>query len=172
MANPDITLPYLFCRLEFLGDAILDFVVTQRIYRDHPNMDPGELTDLRIALVSNVNLAVAAVRLGIHKFLEHTDPNLWSFINNFSEAVSMGVSNIWKLEHDFNEREEMLSYKVLGDMLEAIIGAIFVDSGGVTSIVTAVIYRLLEREFEAYGKDLPVDPVRMMHELYPDLEVS
>ncbi|KAL5106826.1 Dicer-like protein 1 [Taenia crassiceps] len=159
-------------RLEFLGDAILDFVVTQRIYRDHPNMDPGELTDLRIALVSNINLAVVAVRLGIHKFLEYTDPNLWCFINNFSDAVTKGVSNIWKLEHDFNERKEMLSYKVLGDMLEAIIGAIFVDSGGATSIVTGVIYHLLEREFEAYGKSLPMDPVRMMHELYPDLEIA
>lgn len=41
----------------------------------------------------------------------------------------------------------MLSYKVLGDMLEAIIGAIFVDSGGATSIVTGVIYLLLGREF-------------------------
>lgn len=58
----------------------------------------GELTDLRIALVSNINLAVVAVRLGIHKFLEYTDPNLWTFINNFSDAVSKGVSNIWKLE--------------------------------------------------------------------------
>ncbi|KAH9278438.1 Endoribonuclease dcr-1 [Echinococcus granulosus] len=159
-------------RLEFLGDAILDFVVTQRIYKDHPNMDPGELTDLRICLVSNINLAVVAVRSGIYKFLEYLDPNLWSFINSFSDAVSKGVCNVWKLEHDFNERNEMLSYKVLGDMLEAIIGAVFVDSGGVTSVVTGVIYHLLGREFEAYGKDLPMDPVRMMHELYPDLEIS
>ncbi|CDI97990.2 DiCer Related family member dcr 1 [Echinococcus multilocularis] len=159
-------------RLEFLGDAILDFVVTQRIYKDHPNMDPGELTDLRICLVSNINLAVVAVRSGIYKFLEYLDPNLWSFINSFSDAVSKGVCNVWKLEHDFNERNEMLSYKVLGDMFEAIIGAVFVDSGGVTSVVTGVIYHLLGREFEAYGKDLPMDPVRMMHELYPDLEIS
>ena len=41
----------------------------------------------------------------------------------------------------------MLSYKVLGDVFEALIGAIFVDSGGATSVVTGVIYRLLEREF-------------------------
>lgn len=85
-------------RLEFLGDAILDFVVTQRIFRDQPNMDPGEVTDLKISLVSNVNLAVICIRKGIYKFLEHMDNNLWVFIKNFQNAVSQNSSNIWELE--------------------------------------------------------------------------
>ena len=88
-----------FFRLEFLGDAILDFVVTQRIYRDHPNMDPGQLTDLRTALVSNVNLAVITVRLGIHKYLDYVDQNLSDYIRSFSDAVSnREINNIWQLE--------------------------------------------------------------------------
>lgn len=100
-------------RLEFLGDAILDFVVTQRIYRDHANMDPGDLTDLRIALVSNINLAVVCVRTGIYKFLEHSDSNLWAFINSFKNAMSENTSNIWQLE-------------VSGSFLFSVLPALFV----------------------------------------------
>ncbi|KAM3183257.1 hypothetical protein ACTXT7_010703 [Hymenolepis weldensis] len=159
-------------RLEFLGDAILDFVVTQRIFRDHPNMDPGEVTDLKIALVSNISLAVICVRKGIYKFLEHSDNNLWAFINNFKEVVSRNSCNIWQLEHECNQHNETLSYKVLGDMVEAIIGAIYVDCGGVTSVVTSVIYNLLENEFEEYSKGPPMDPVRLLHETYPDLKIT
>nr|CUU99449.1 hypothetical transcript [Hymenolepis microstoma] len=159
-------------RLEFLGDAILDFVVTQRIFRDHPNMNPGELTDLKIALVSNINLAVICIRKGIYKFLEHMDNNLWTFINNFKNAALQNFSNIWQLEHECNKRNESLSYKVLGDMVEAIIGAIYVDSGGVTSIVTSVIYNLLGNEIREYSKSPPMDPIRLMHKTYPDLKIS
>ncbi|KAM7534140.1 hypothetical protein Aperf_G00000110356 [Anoplocephala perfoliata] len=71
-----------------------------------------------------------------------------------------------------NQHNETLSYKVLGDMLEAIIGAVFIDCGGVTSIVTGVIYNLLQKEIEAYGKKIPVDPVRLMYEEYPGMEIT
>ena len=48
----------------------------------------------------------------------------------------------------------MLSYKVLGDVLEAIIGAIFVDCGGTMPVITCLIYHLLEREFGASSHPL------------------
>ena len=50
----------------------------------------------------------------------------------------------------------MLYCKVLGDVFEAIIGAIFVDSAGAALVVTSVIYRLLEREFGASISALPM----------------
>ncbi|VDO04032.1 unnamed protein product [Rodentolepis nana] len=159
-------------RLEFLGDAILDFIVTQRIFTENPHMDPGELTDLKIALVSNVNLAIVCIRKEIYKFLGHMDNNLWTFINNFKNAVSQNFGNIWQLEHECNQRNESLSYKVLGDMVEAIIGAVYVDCGGNTSIVTGVIYNLLEDNIREYSKSPPMDPVRLLHETYPDLEIK
>ena len=59
----------------------------------------GQLTDLRTALVSNGNLAMAAIRLGIHKYLNYVDPNLSDFIQNFSNAVSnCEINSIWRLE--------------------------------------------------------------------------
>lgn len=44
-------------QLEFLGDAVLDFLITAHIIEQCPTMDPGRLTDLRSSLVNNVTLA-------------------------------------------------------------------------------------------------------------------
>lgn len=54
-------------RFEFLGDAILDFLITAHIYENNPRLSPGDLTDLRSALVNNVTFAAYVVKLGLHK---------------------------------------------------------------------------------------------------------
>uniref|UniRef100_A0A0X3Q022 Endoribonuclease dcr-1 n=1 Tax=Schistocephalus solidus TaxID=70667 RepID=A0A0X3Q022_SCHSO len=159
-------------RLEFLGDAVLDFVVTQRIFTEHPTYNPGELTDLRTALVSNINLAIVAVRLNIHRYLDQTDPALWENIGSFAQVVLEQPYKLWQLEDQYSGSARSLSYKVLGDMVEAIIGAVYIDCNGSTPIITSVIYKLLDREFDVYGRDIPVDPIRLMHETYPKLEIS
>ncbi len=68
--NPD--LPYLDNeRLEFLGDAILDFVAAEFLYQRFPEMSEGDLTSLRAALVRGESLARFAVDLGLppHLFM-------------------------------------------------------------------------------------------------------
>lgn len=52
-------------QFEFLGDAILDFLISSYIFERCKGMDPGQLTDLRSALVNNITLACICVR---HKF--------------------------------------------------------------------------------------------------------
>ncbi|KAI5446111.1 hypothetical protein KIW84_014094 [Lathyrus oleraceus] len=49
-------------RLEFLGDSVLDLLITWHLYQSHTEIDPGELTDLRSASVNNESFAQAAVR--------------------------------------------------------------------------------------------------------------
>jgi ribonuclease-3 len=62
--NPE--LPYLDNeRLEFLGDAIVDFVAAEYLYQHFPEMSEGELTSLRAALVKGESLARFATDLGI-----------------------------------------------------------------------------------------------------------
>src|SRR5512141_494965 len=66
--NPD--LPYLDNeRLEFLGDAILDFVAAEFLYQHFPEMSEGELTSLRAARVRGETLARFANDLGLPPFL-------------------------------------------------------------------------------------------------------
>ena len=58
-------------RLEFLGDAILEFIVSERIYADFPSEEEGFLTALRSNIVNTQNLSeyAARINLGKHLFL-------------------------------------------------------------------------------------------------------
>merc|ERR1719189_417133 len=57
-------------RLEFLGDAVLDYLITRHLYEDPRLHSPGALTDLRSALVNNTIFACLAVRHQFHKFFK------------------------------------------------------------------------------------------------------
>ncbi len=66
--NPDISLPDNE-RLEFLGDAVLGFVVAEKLYQAVPAMSEGEMTMLRSALVRQETLAQRAASLGLGAYL-------------------------------------------------------------------------------------------------------
>ncbi|CAL8071278.1 unnamed protein product [Calicophoron daubneyi] len=70
-------------RLEFLGDAVLDYVITRFLYDDSKQHSPGVLTDLRSALVNNNIFAALAVRIGLHEFLRASSPQLLYTIDAF-----------------------------------------------------------------------------------------
>jgi ribonuclease-3 len=59
--------------LEFLGDAILNFLTGLFVYRRHPDLPPGGLTRLRASLVNRTTLARAATQLGLPAFLRLGD---------------------------------------------------------------------------------------------------
>lgn len=90
-------------RMEFLGDAILEYVVSKQIYARFPEKEEGYLTALRANLVNTVALAGVAKKLNL-------GPSLF---------LSKG-------EEDGGGRENS---SLLADTLEAIIGAIFIDKG-------------------------------------------
>lgn len=75
-------------RLEFLGDAVLDVLITCHLYENHRDVDPGELTDLRSASVNNDNFALASVRRNLHPHLQHSSLYLEHQISVFVKSVS------------------------------------------------------------------------------------
>jgi ribonuclease-3 len=90
-------------RLEFLGDAVLDFVVGAYLYHRYPEMHEGELTMLRAALVKTRTLAGFARRLGL------------------GQAMRLGYG-----EAESGGRERA---PILCACFEAVVGAIFLDQG-------------------------------------------
>src|SRR5690242_21653197 len=56
-------------RLEFLGDSVLGLVVTEELYRRHPDLPEGQLAKLRAAVVNSRALAEVARTLGIGRYL-------------------------------------------------------------------------------------------------------
>jgi len=90
-------------RLEFLGDAVLGLIITDRLYRDQPDAAEGRLAKLRAATVSEPTLARVARGLGL------------------GELIRLGRG-----EDASGGREKD---SILADGLEAVIGAIYLDRG-------------------------------------------
>lgn len=88
-------------RLEFLGDAVLELVVTDYLYSEFPNPE-GELTAWRASLVNTQMLALVAEQLGVEEYL----------------YLSRGESK------DTNPKAR---HSILANSIEAIIGAIYLD---------------------------------------------
>ena len=81
-------------RLELLGDAILDYIVTSYIYCNFPDYDEGRVSLLRSAIVSNTTLALLAVVHDFHKMVKHNSPKLFSKIQQFTAASVDVVSRL------------------------------------------------------------------------------
>lgn len=77
-----------FQRLEFLGDSVLDLLITRYLYETYKDIDPGELTDLRSASVSNENFAQTAVRRDLQPHLQHCSRLLLSQITEYVKSFS------------------------------------------------------------------------------------
>lgn len=74
-------------RLEFLGDAVLDVLITRYLFNNHTNIDPGELTDLRSASVNNESFAQAAVKHSLQHHLQHYSGSLASQVTDYVNCL-------------------------------------------------------------------------------------
>lgn len=90
-------------RLEFLGDALLGFLIARRIYQLYPDLNEGDLTRIRSTLVNKEALAITARDIGIGDHL----------------YLGLGEENSGGRDRD----------SVLADAVEAIIGAVYLDGG-------------------------------------------
>lgn len=90
-------------RLEFLGDAVLELVVTEFLYAKYPQKPEGELTAYRAALVNTQSISDAAKNLGMNDFL----------------LLSRGEAR------DTGRARQI----ILANAFEAVIGAIYLDAG-------------------------------------------
>ncbi|MCO5569280.1 hypothetical protein L7F22_022992 [Adiantum nelumboides] len=147
-------------RLEFLGDALLDFLITRHLFSTHPGLSPGVLSDLRSAAVNNECFARSAVKHNLQRYLRHGSGELLSQITNFVKAVE-GANEAGQ-EEVFGW-EGARGPKVLGDLVESIAGAILVDSGFDLDRVWSVMVRILSPLVTP--STLPLHPIRELHEL-------
>ena len=100
--NPDFPLPNNE-RLEFLGDAVLDFIVAENLYAEFPGLPEGDLTMIRAFLVcrESLNEVASSLRLG-----------RWLLLGRGEEATG-----------------GRMRQRNLADAMEALIGAIYLDQG-------------------------------------------
>ncbi|XP_014250997.1 endoribonuclease Dcr-1 [Cimex lectularius] len=156
-------------RLEFLGDAVLDYLITRHLYEDKRAHSPGSLTDLRSALVNNTIFASLAVKHGLHKYFRHLSPGLGEVIQRFvtiQEQTSHAISEEYYLVG--GDAEDVEVPKALGDVFESVAGAIFLDSDMSLDTVWNVYYRMMKKEIEQFSTKVPKSPIRELLELEPE----
>lgn len=90
-------------RLEFLGDAVLELIVTDYLYKKYPNYTEGELTSIRSALVNAIIISEVASDVGMNDFL----------LLSKGEAKDTGKARQY----------------ILANTYEAYVGAVFLDQG-------------------------------------------
>jgi endoribonuclease Dicer len=160
-------------RLEFLGDAVLDYLITRHLYEDRRLHSPGALTDLRSALVNNTIFASLAVRHGFHKYFRHLSPALNEVIDRFVRIQHENghcISEEYYLlsEDECDEAEDVEVPKALGDVFESVAGAIFLDSNMSLDAVWRVYYKMMGPEIEQFSRSVPKSPIRELLELEPE----
>ena len=130
-------------RLEFLGDAIVGWVVADIVYTQHSDLPEGKLTDLRKSVVNANALAEVAAELGIGEFLM-----------------------LGKGEDTAGGREKT---SILSDALEAVIGAVYIDAGpqATHDVVSALMGK---RIVDAVGGLDRLDAKTRLQELASKLE--
>ena len=117
-------------RLEFLGDAVLELIVTEYLYANYANPE-GELTSWRSALVNGEMLATVAQEIGVEKYL----------MMSRGEAKDVGRARQY----------------LLANALEAIIGSIYLDQG-YEAAKKFVLSRVVINLKEILEKKLYLDP--------------
>lgn len=124
-------------RLEFLGDSILSFVVSQYLYTTYPEFEEGTLTNLRSLLVNTKSLAAQSRILGFGDLLRLSK----------GEAESKGREN----------------QSLLADSFEAYIGALFIDQG-MEKVREFIVQTVLAKTHTFVEKKAFKDPKSLLQE--------
>lgn len=75
-------------RLEFLGDSVLDLLITRHLYQSYDTLEPGELTDLRSVSVNNESFAQMALRHKLEPHLQHLSALLRTQIKEYADSFN------------------------------------------------------------------------------------
>jgi ribonuclease-3 len=119
-------------RLEFLGDAVLELIISDYLYREYSNRPEGELTSFRSAIVRTESLAKASREMGYGKYLR----------------MAKGEEESGGRDKDY----------ILANTFEAVLGAIYIDQGYepckelVTRILISKIDNIVENRLDIDSK--------------------
>lgn len=95
-------------RLEFVGDAILDFLVGEFLFENYPNLPEGELTKKRASFVNNEA--------------------------NKAYSLALGLDKLLLLGHGEEEQGGRNKVNILGDLFEAFLGAVYMDTKKISEV--------------------------------------
>ena len=129
-------------RLEFLGDAVLEIIVTEYLFNNYPDTPEGELTNWRASLVNSKMLALVAKEIGLEKYL----------------YLSRGETK------DKNSKARQY---IVANAVEAVIGAIYMDQR-ITAAKKFVTAKIITKFKNILDNELYLDPKSKFQERSQD----
>lgn len=157
-----------FQRLEFIGDAVLDYLFTYFVYQKNQKLLPEAITNLRSSLVNNVFYASIVIKYNLHTTLRCSSPTLQASIAQYVKRYKCGkYEQLGALINDAHFTEVLLKAdgfaslhyaddvevpKALADIFEALIGAIYIDNGFDLDALWRVVYRLIKVEVGKFNQ--------------------
>ncbi|OCL05832.1 dicer-like protein 1 [Glonium stellatum] len=137
-------------RLEFLGDSLLDMVFVMHLFYRYPYKDPQWLTEHKMPMVSNKFLGALCVKLEFHGHLRHNNSALQHQIQEYvtevqeAEIEANGSVDYWTTVSE--------PPKCLADIIEAYVGAIFIDS----DFNFNEVQRFFDQHVKIYFEDMSI----------------
>ncbi|KAH8941689.1 hypothetical protein BDL97_14G057500 [Sphagnum fallax] len=126
-----------FQRLSFLGNSILDFLISRHLVQLYPQLDPASLTHLKHATVNIENFASIALHHGLHVYLQKVSPKLTCQIRQFAILFWQEGGSAFGIGGQSSPR-------ALGALIQTITGAIFLDSYLDIELVWKILEPLLQ----------------------------
>lgn len=169
---PDNTVTDCYQKLAFLGECVIDLLVTAYVVEHCTDRHAGELADIRAALVNNITWACLSVRYRFHAFSLTQNAALSEKIGHFAEhqrthehRVSDQVQLLIE-ESDRGMGEFVGVPHFVGELFAAVVAAVFRDSGNDLRQTWTVIYRLMSTEIKTFTRDVPLQLIERL-EAYP-----
>lgn len=122
-------------RMEYLGDSVLNQLIAKEHYVAYPHLSSGDLTDLRKVNVDTEKLARVAIKYNLHDYLRYQIHLFKEQVEEFRDAT---------LEYPLHSLGCIDPPKVLADLVESLIGAIYIDSNFSMDTTWPVVKELLQ----------------------------
>ncbi|KAH7922454.1 hypothetical protein BV22DRAFT_656663 [Leucogyrophana mollusca] len=159
-------------RLEFVGDAILDFLVVRHVFDRNDQLSPGAMTLLKGAMVSNSALAAVCVWSGLHEHLIFESYSLANGIKVYAEQLKLKQTQEYETAAQEGRSPgqfwlEIEPPKALSDVVESIVGALYISDSFSPVGVEALFAKMLKPFYDRHItlKTLSHHPTKVLFEL-------
>ncbi|KAF3918042.1 hypothetical protein ABW21_db0204670 [Orbilia brochopaga] len=121
-------------RLEFLGDALIDMACVEDLWKRFPSKDPQWLTEHKMSMINNRFQGALCVKLGLHRHLRAIGVHINAAVQEYVQLITEArIASNDSVDYWIDVKAPP---KVLPDILEAYVGALFVDSKFDYGVVT------------------------------------
>ncbi|KNE60111.1 hypothetical protein, variant [Allomyces macrogynus ATCC 38327] len=157
LTHPSYLLAPSYQRLEWLGDALLQYAVVKRLMTRWPSASPVLLHRMQSVACNNMFLGLICVHMGLHRHVASMHPHLGRVVAKFeADLIDLGITRenpVGNGESDARHGglwERLSPPKALGDVIEALFAAVWIDSGCNMDAVTRLHDRLFAPYLEHY----------------------